>query len=407
MQANEKAYERLTLGVSIEQTVEGDTKSHPLHYVDWDEPENNVYHVATEPALLRRGGKTYDDSGSGSTSTRQPDLVLYVNGIPFVVIEFKRRDEKLSVEAGIDQMRRNQQLNEIPQLFYYAQLLIAAQPNEVRYGTTGTEREFWSLWRERGTDVDEILDPLLSSDEAQEEGRLPREQDRVLWALCRPERLLRLSYRYVVFDAGNKKIARYQQFFAVEKILDRVQQRNEKGQRKGGVVWHTQGSGKSLTMVFLAKALSVTDHVRASRVILVTDRTSLDQQLWTTFHHCDMEPTRARTGTHLAQLIEDPRERVVTTIVNKFKTACESHSGLRNENENIFVLVDEGHRTQYGLLHAKMRTALPNGATLASPAPHSRRRRKTRRESSVALSTNRPGRQRWRYCAAPLREPTP
>lgn len=359
MQANEKAYERLTLGVSIEQTVEGDTKSHPLHYVDWEHPENNVYHVATEPAFLRRGGKTHDEERGGSTRHRQPDLVLYVNGIPFVVIEFKRRDQKLSVEAGIAQMRRNQQPDEIPQLFRYAQLLIAAQPNEVRYGTTRTEREFWTLWREEGTDVEAVLKSLFASNGALAR-RTPRTHEKVLWALCRPERLLKLSYRYVVFDAGDKKIARYQQFFAVEKILDRVQQRNEKGQRKGGVVWHTQGSGKSLTMVFLAKALALTDHVRAPRVLLVTDRTSLDQQLWKTFEHCGMEPTRARTGTHLAELIDDPRERVVTTIVNKFKTACESRGTLRNENDDIFVLVDEGHRTQYGLLHAKMRTALPN-----------------------------------------------
>ena len=353
LQANEKAYERLTLGVSIEQTVEGDTKSHPLHYIDWEEPENNVYHVASEPSFLRRGGKVHDDKQGGSTRHRRPDLVLYVNGIPFTAIEFKRRDRKLSVEAGIAQMRRNQQPDEIPQLFYYAQLLVAAQPNEVRYGTTRTEREFWSLWREEHTDVDTVLDSMLPD-------RLPREQDRVLWALCRPERLLTLSRRYVVFDAGEKKIARYQQYFAVEKILDRVRQRNETGQRKGGVVWHTQGSGKSLTMVFLARALATTDHVRAPRVLLVTDRTSLDDQLWTTFEHCGMEPTRAKTGRHLAELIDDPRERVVTTIVNKFKSACESRGDLRNENEDIFVLVDEGHRTQYGLLHAKMRTALPN-----------------------------------------------
>ena len=353
LQANEKAYERLTLGVSIEQTIEGDTKSHPLHYVDWETPENNVYHVASEPSFLRRSGKVHDEERGGTTRHRRPDLVLYVNGIPFVVIEFKRRDQKLSVEAGIKQMRRNQQPGEIPQLFYYAQLLIAAQPNEVRYGTTRTEREFWSLWREENTDVDAELDALLPD-------RLPREQDRVLWALCRPERLLTLSRRYVVFDAGDKKIARYQQYFAVEKILNRVQQRNEEGQRKGGVVWHTQGSGKSLTMVFLARALATTDHVRAPRVLLVTDRTSLDRQLWTTFEHCGLEPTRAKTGRHLAKLVDDPRERVVTTIVNKFKSACESRGTLRNDNEDIFVLVDEGHRTQYGLLHAKMRTALPN-----------------------------------------------
>lgn len=360
MQANEKAYERLTLGVSIEQTIDGDSKSHPLAYVDWEHPENNVYHVATEPVITRQGGKTHDDERGESTTTRRPDLVLYVNGIPFVVIEFKRRDQNLSVEAGIRQMQRNQKSDEIPRLFYYAQLLIAAQPNEVRYGTTKTRREFWTLWRELNTDVDAELAPLLANDGPQGREREAREQDRVLWSLCRPERLLTLSYRYIVYDGGTKKIARYQQYFATEKILNRVRQRNETGQRKGGVVWHTQGSGKSLTMVFLAKGLALTDPVRAPRVVLVTDRTSLDRQLWTTFQHCGMEPTRARTGKHLARLVDDPRERIVTTIVNKFKTACEEHGDLHNENEDIFVLVDEGHRTQYGTFHAKMRTALPN-----------------------------------------------
>ena len=344
MQDNKTIYERLSLGVSIEQTVAGDTKSHPMHYVDWTNPENNTYHVVAE----------YPMASPYHEKPRRLDVVAFVNGIPFVVIECKRRDHPRGMEAAIARLREYQTNEQIPDLFRYAHLLVGVQPNAVRYGTTKTTPEFWSRWREQEVDADTAVAELMS-----QSPDTVREQDRVLWALCKPDRLLKLVRRYITYDAGTKKIARYQQYFAVEKILQRVQERTVSGRRQGGVVWHTQGSGKSLTMVFLAKALVVTDVVYGPRVLLVTDRTSLDRQLWTTFRHCGMEPTRAKTGRELGRLLHDRRERVITTVVNKFKTAVRTAKQGTNEDENLFVLVDESHRTQYGVLHHAMRQMLP------------------------------------------------
>lgn len=345
MQDNQTIYERLTLGVAIKQTIDGDAKSHPLSYIDWKTPENNTYHVVTE----------YPVKSPYHEQPHRLDVVAFVNGIPLIVIECKRRDDAKGVQSAVAQLRRYQQTEEIPDLFRYAQVLFATQPNVVRYGTTRTRPEFWSLWREKEEDADAAVAALF-------DGRDPTsvsEQDRVLWAICRRERFLPLVYRYITFDGGTKKIARYQQYFAVEKILERVQQRNRTGTRRGGVIWHTQGSGKSLTMVFLAKALALTPDVYGPRVLLVTDRTSLDQQIWTTFKHCGMEPTRARTGKHLGKLIHDRRERIITTVVNKFKAALRSNEYGRYEDTNLFVLVDESHRTQYGTLNRDMRRMLP------------------------------------------------
>ena len=370
IRTNEKIYDLLILGKSLSQTIDGDTKSFPLFYIDWNRETfltNNVFHVTEEFAVER----------SGSHETRRPDLVLFVNGIPLAVIELKRPDDKDAMQNAISQHLRNQRDDEIPQLFLFTQLLLAFSKNEAKYGTTGTRDKFWSTWKE---DVDAELRPIVNrSLSSSQKDRLfadrspqvrafferlehqPREltpQDRTLYSLCRPERLLDLMYNFTLFDAGEKKIARYQQFFCIKKILQRIRQQDEEGRRKGGVVWHTQGSGKSLTMVMLAKAI-VREDLPDYKIVLVTDRVDLDDQIYKTFRHCDMEPDRAKSGRHLAKLLEGPKSRVVTTIIDKFETAvvkCE----LRNESENIFVLVDESHRGQYGGMHNRMRKALPN-----------------------------------------------
>lgn len=338
MHTNESVYDLLTLGKSLVQEIESDRKSHPLRYIDWERPERNVYHVVPEFYV------------EGRRRNKKPDLVLFVNGIPLVVIECKRRDKNESVKAGLRQLLSYQKPEHIRPLFYYAQILLSVQPNEVRYATVSTEEEFWSRWRE--PEAEEAVRALLPD-------RLPTEQDRVLWSLCRPERLLELTYRYIVFDGGDKKIARYQQYFAVKAVLDRVRTRDEHGRRKGGVIYHTQGSGKSITMVFLTKALALADDIRNPRVIVVTDRKNLDRQIKSTLKSCGKEPVQAKSGAHLAELIADNHVEVITTVINKFKTAVEREKAT-NDYENIFVLVDEGHRTQYGSLHALMRKALSN-----------------------------------------------
>ena len=368
---NEKAYDLLCMGRSLQQSVEGDTKSFQLNYIDWERPENNAYHV-TEEFVVER---------SGSEETRRPDIVLFVNGIPLVVIECKRPDMKDPIGQAISQHIRNQQQDQIPRLFFYAQLLLSISKNEAKYATVGTPAKFWSVWKENFSESDaadlkkRVSLPLsegqtdrifatreLWAREQESYGSIERQvtpQDEALYSLCRKERLLELIFRFMLFDGGEKKIARHQQYFCVNKILDRVRETQSDGTRQGGVVWHTQGSGKSLTMVMLAEALALERSITDFKIILVTDRVDLDDQIYKTFHHCGTQPIQAKTGRHLEQLLKDDKARIVTTVIDKFELAV-SRVGVRNEHPDIFVLVDESHRGQFGELHAKMRQALPN-----------------------------------------------
>src|SRR5690606_21924370 len=149
---------------------------------------------------------------------------------------------------------------------------------------------------------------------------LPTTQDEYLYSLCRPERLLDLAFNFVLFDNGEKKIARYQQFFAIKKSMRRIRQL-ENGRRKGGVIWHTQGSGKSLTMVMLAQAIALEPSIRNPKIVLVTDRTDLDDQITKTFRKCGKSVQNATTGQKLVDLLESHSDAVVTTIINKFAAA--------------------------------------------------------------------------------------
>jgi len=376
VRTNEKIYDLLCLGKSLQQSVDGDIKSFTLRYIDWEHPENNVYHVTEEFAVER----------TGSHQTRRPDIVLFINGIPLCVIECKSPHIKNPIREAISQQIRNQKDDEIPHLFLYSQLLMALSKNEAKYATTGTPLKFWSVWREENIDHVEVdghpsLKELVNIPLTEEQvdrffienkwlarenlevyGTLKRQvtvQDRALYALCRPERLLELTYRFILFDAGVKKIARYQQYFCVKKIMERIRLRDRGGRRRGGVVWHTQGSGKSLTMVLLAKSIALSPDIPDYKIVLVTDRVDLDDQIYRTFHHCGKEVEQAKTGKHLSEMLKGSKQRIVTTIIDKFEAAVGRHV-VRNDDPNIFVLVDEGHRGQYGPRHAKMRRVLPN-----------------------------------------------
>jgi type I restriction enzyme R subunit len=386
VRTNEKIYHLLTLGTSLEQTIGGDRKGRSLHFIDWQNPEKNVFHVSNEFAVER----------SRSHEAARPDLVLFVNGIPFVIIECKRRDKdhqagQKQIETAIAQMIRNQKDDYIPYLFQFAQLLIGTSVNDTRYGTIGTPRKYWSFWREEGTfdqavhatantrlpeDVEaKLFAPLEEKDaEAYRNARqyfhelwaggdrLPTAQDKTLWALMRPQRLLELTYGYIVFDAGIRKVARYQQYYAVKRTVERVIPLRE-GLRQGGVIWHTTGSGKSLTMLMLAKALALHPAIANPRVIIVTDRVDLDDQIWRTFGACGKTAAKATTGEHLMRLITEGKASVITTIINKFSTVKGKYD-VTDNNPNIFVLVDESHRTNYGTTAAQMRRVFSNACYL-------------------------------------------
>ena len=372
MKLNELTTDLLQLGTSVDQTIEGDTRGRSLKYIDWSNPSNNAFHVCKE----------FDVERSGSSKTRRPDIVLFVNGIPLCVIECKGPNEDF--EEAISQNIRNQGPDEIPHLFRSVQLLIATNRNQSRYGTVGTSRKFWALWREKefsDADIGPALTTPLTTQEAkrtfgdgfeQEQvpfemalggGREVTEQDRMLYALCRPDRLLDFARRFTLFDLGVKKVARYQQFFAVKNILARVKQRDAEGRRQGGVIWHTQGSGKSLTMVMLARALALDPEIVNPRVVLVTDRIDLDDQLKKTFAACGFEPENASSGRDLLKLVAQDRAAIIATVINKFDTALNVRD-YRDLSTDVFLLIDESHRGQYGEMHTRMKRMFPNACYL-------------------------------------------
>ena len=375
---NQDIYDTLVLGTTITKTIQGDSKSYSFRYIDWETPENNVYHVTAEVSVER----------TAITQTKRCDIVAYVNGIPFVVIENKRPTESLK-KAG-SQLIGYQNEDNIPQLFHFAQLLMVMNRVEARYATVGTPRQFWQLWRDE-EDRDKTIDPLtnrpLTTAEANavfsgdfafarahfdaltaEGQRAITSQDRAIHAMCRPERLLDLIRRFTVFDGGTRKVARHQQFFGIRKAVERVRQFGLDGRRKGGVIWHTQGSGKSLTMVMLGRSLALDKLIPNPRILIVTDRDDLDKQIKDTFKSCELEPVRATSGAHLIDLIRN-RTPLVTTIINKFDTAAKAAEDV-DEDANVFVLVDESHRSQTGRygghsqFATRMRRLLPNACYL-------------------------------------------
>lgn len=367
---NEKAYDLLCLGRAVEQNIDGRKSSYTVRYIDWESPSRNVYHVAAEFNVEK--AKTKD--------TRRPDIVCFVNGIPFAVIEAKAPDPKVGVDQAISQHLRNQHPDEIPDFFRTVQLLLAVNAKQGRYATVGTPITHWLEWKEELAEQEFLssvndplpeheLDRLLASPFKPHEvsayrekisggERLPTGHDKLIYSMLRPDRLLEMTYRFTVFDGGVKKVARYQQYFAVSDIMERILGLDEDGARQGGVVWHTQGSGKSLTMVMLAKAIALCDAIPNPRVVLVTDRVDLDDQIKGTFKSCGLDPKQASSGNDLVQLLKQDREAIISAVINKFDAACNKRD-LLIDDPNIFVLVDEAHRTNYGSLHAHMRRVFP------------------------------------------------
>lgn len=375
VRTNEKIYDLLTLGKSFEETIDGNKKSYNLNYIDWLNPEKNSFHVTEE----------YEVARTASNETRRPDIILFVNGIPFVVIECKRPDlqDTDPIDQAISQHNRNQKSNEIPSLFVFAQYLLALSKNDAMYATAGTEdRKFWSKWKNL-KDLDkeiqksiakelpkEINDLIFSQPfrksipkVKQDLKRKVSEQDRVLFALCRKDQLLNNTFRNIVYDAGIKKVARYQQHYTVQNIVQRVKKVGSDGRRKGGVVFHTQGSGKSLTMVLLAKALILDSDIQNPKIILVTDRKDLDRQIRNNFKNCGLDPKQAKTGSHLLDIIEEGKASIITTVINKFEAGLRRRN-YKNDSKDIFILVDESHRTQYGNLNIQMQKVFPNACYL-------------------------------------------
>ena len=354
MRANQKISDKLLLGNAYSEELEGGVKkSFSLRYIDYENPESNIFHV-TEEFVVDRVNR------QERTKTRRPDLVLFVNGIPFGVIELKNAVHE--TEEGISQMIRNQGQDEIPNLFKYVQITLAGNNHSPKYGTVGTPKKFYAVWKEKYEgEMWERFEGMFgaATSVTDEMRRAPSPLDRTVYALFSKERVIELLYSFIIFDGRVKKIARYQQFFAIKKILARIGRPDALGRRKGGLIWHTQGSGKSLTMVMLAKVIKRS--IPGAKIIVVTDRKELDKQIHETFNSSEVKAVRARSGKHLIELLRSGKS-VITTLIHKFEKV--KNEKVIFDDPDTFILVDESHRTQGGDLHKAMKKVFPEACYL-------------------------------------------
>ena len=339
-EANRDVYGLLRYGARVRPGLDEHTVTVDL--IDWDDPAANDFAIAEEVTVT-------------GPNTKRPDIVLYVNGIAIGVLELKR--STVSVAQGIRQNLDNQKREFIRPFFTTVQLVMAGNETEgLRYGVVGTPEKYWLRWKE----PDAKPDP----DGASDDGAPLLLRD--LGHLCSPDRLLEIVHDFIVFDAGVKKVCRHNQYFGVKAAQAFVQRRD------GGIIWHTQGSGKSLTMVWLAKWIRELPAVDG-RVLIVTDRTELDEQIEKVFKGVNEDIYRTRSGADLARVLQGADESLICSLVQKFGASEEGNidryvDELRSHMSGgfggeIFVFVDECHRTQSGKLHRAMKALLPN-ATL-------------------------------------------
>jgi type I restriction enzyme R subunit len=363
IEASEKLHTALTYGISLEQDRGDGKKGQTVRFFDFDDPKKNEFVVTRQFRV------------QGSKKNIRPDIVLLVNGIPLVVIECKSPTlgEGWKAEA-IDQFSRYQELESryrglgAPKLFEPVQLLVATCGHAAVYGTVTTPHRYFAEWK--------TLWPSNEAQFATAHGRAPSAQEVLFEGMLAPANLLDLVQNFIVFerDAATgktiRKLCRYQQFAAVNKAIVRARTARKPTDR-GGVVWHTQGSGKSLTMLWLALKLRRDPRHDNPTIVLVTDRKDLDEQITRTFQACGFpNPEQAESVRDLRELLSGPTGKTILTTVQKFQELQEQGGGtkrrtrkeypLLSEASNIFVLADEAHRTQYGGLAANLRKALPN-----------------------------------------------
>ena len=336
--ANREVYGLLRYGVKVQPKI--GKHSETVWLIDWDNPQANDFALAEEVTVA-------------GSNVKRPDIVFYVNGIALGVLELKR--STVSVAEGIRQNLDNQKPEFIRSFFATMQLIMAGNETEgLRYGVIETPEKYWLRWKEADAHTGAEDNPLL----------------RELGQLCGKERLLEIVHDFMVFDAGVKKTCRHNQYFGVRAAQDHV------SNREGGIVWHTQGSGKSLLMVWLAKWIR--EHVPDGRVLIVTDRTELDEQIEKVFKGVNEDIHRTRNGADLVNVLESAEQWLVASLIHKFGSSEEASAGdidfyveeikaslpkgFRAKGE-IFVFVDECHRTQSGKLHQAMKAILPE-ATL-------------------------------------------
>ena len=362
-EANQALYTSLTYGIALEQDRGDGRKSHTVRFLDFDNADPNEWIVTRQYRVL------------GSKKHVIPDVVAFVNGLPLAVIECKSPTigDGWKAEA-VKQLHRYQEADSrwkdqgAPKLFEAAQVLVGTCGERAVYGTVGTSERFFLEWKEPY--------PLGVEQLGEKLGRAPTPQDILLYGLLEPRNLLDIVRNFVVFEVEDgravRKLTRYKQFIAVNEAMRRIRTARKPSAR-GGIVWHTQGSGKSLTMLWLALKLRRDESQQQPAVVIVTDRTKLDRQISGVFTACGFpNPERADSVRGLRGILEHPTGRTVMTTIQKFQELTGPVAGPRrgqvhptlSEASNIFVMVDEAHRTQYQSLAANMRQALPNACFL-------------------------------------------
>ncbi|KGP74489.1 type I restriction endonuclease subunit R [Pontibacillus yanchengensis] len=341
MEANQHFHELLINSISVTQDLGKGRKGQTVRLIDFENLENNEFLVVDQFSITNAQG------------TIRPDVLVFVNGIPFVVIECKsptlHPDKQIS--QGVTQLKRYQKENET--LFHYTQFLIATSNDRAKVGTIGAKLQHYSEWKDPYPQTIADIGPNATP------------QDILLEGTLKKERLLDLIQNFIVYEPEDgrviKKLARYQQYRAVNKAVNRILN-NDKPQYRGGVVWATQGSGKSLSMVFLATKLRRIEELGNPTILVVTDRQDLDQQITNTFKRCGFpNPQQAESVSQLKSLLQQGPGATVMTLVQKFQESeGEEEYPELTSSENVIVLVDESHRTQYSSLAMNMRIGLPN-----------------------------------------------
>ncbi|PGT36879.1 DEAD/DEAH box helicase [Bacillus anthracis] len=346
MEANQKFHEMIVNMISIQQDLGKGKKNQTVKLIDFEKPENNEFLVVDQFIISNAQGNI------------RPDLIIFINGLPLVIVECKSPmlspDEQIG--EGVRQLHRYQSTHE--QLFHYNQFMIVTSNDRAKVGTIGAKAQHYGEWK----------DPYPRT--VAELGVSPTPQDILTAGMLTKENLLDLIRNFIVYEPVDgrtiKKLARYQQFRAVNKAIDRILLAEDKTQR-GGVVWHTQGSGKSLTMVYLAVKLRRIKELKNPTIVVVTDRKDLDDQITNTFRRCGFpNPQQADSVAQLRQLLGQGTGSTIMTLVQKFQEDAETKE-FKNLStaENIFVMIDESHRSQYGGLATTMKSAMPNACYLA------------------------------------------
>jgi type I restriction enzyme, R subunit len=328
---NKAVYSLLRYGVPVKEEAGKVTET--VHLINWDEPGKNDFAIAEEVTLK-------------GNLERRPDIVLYVNGIAMGVLELK--NSRVSIGDGIRQCLSNQQPMFNAWFFSTVQLILAGNDSEgLRYGTIGTEEKYFLTWKE------------------DEEDNTRFKLDKYLLKLCRKDRLIELMLDFVLFDGGVKKLPRAHQYFGIKAAQQHVQE------RKGGIIWHTQGSGKSIVMVLLARWILETNP--NARVAIITDRDELDKQIQGVFREAGEKAYRTQSGRDLMKQLGQATPRLLCSLIHKFgRRDVRDFEAFIKELQaqpsptvgEVFVFVDECHRTQSGKLHRVMKAMMPNAVCI-------------------------------------------